>query len=84
MCTSGAAVGPVGALASGCRIRKKWPPVGMRPFTLDGLTNVPTTIPFEDPLYWGHDAEQFVAFCRPKIDWLRGCAGGSRTVDVSR
>ncbi len=47
-----------------------------KPFTLGGLTHVPTTIPFEDPLYWGHDAEQLVDFWRPKIAWLRGCGGG--------
>ena len=47
-----------------------------KPFTLDGLTHVPTTIPFEDPLYWGRDPAQLVDFWRPKLDWLRACGGG--------
>ena len=44
-------------------------------FELDGLTHVPTTMPFEDPLYWGLPAEQLVDFWRPKILWLRACGG---------
>lgn len=47
-----------------------------RPFELDGLTHVPTTVPFEDPLYWGCTPETLVAFWRPKIAWLRACGGG--------
>ena len=44
-------------------------------FESDGLTHVPTTIPFEDPLYWGHSPEQLVDFWRPKIGWLQACGG---------
>jgi len=44
-------------------------------FKLDGLTHVPTTVPFEDPLYWGRSAEQLVDFWLPKIAWLRACGG---------
>ena len=44
-------------------------------FNLDGVTHVPTTVPFEDPLYWGRSAEQLVDFWRPKIAWLRACGG---------
>ena len=44
-------------------------------FELDGLTHVPTTVPFEDPLYWGRTPEQLVDFWRPKIAWLRACGG---------
>ncbi len=44
-------------------------------FELDGLTHVPTTVPFEDPLYWGRSAEQLVDFWLPKIAWLRACGG---------
>tara|TARA_B110000116_G_scaffold271963_1_gene294512 strand:- start:1368 stop:2555 length:1188 start_codon:yes stop_codon:yes gene_type:complete len=47
-----------------------------KPFSLGGLTHVPTTVPFEDPLYWGCDPEYLVDFWRPKIEWLRGCGGG--------
>ncbi len=47
-----------------------------KPFTLNGLTHVPTTVPFEDPLYWGHTPEQLVDFWRPKVDWLHACGGG--------
>ena len=44
-------------------------------FVLDDLTHMPTTVPFEDPLYWGLTAEQLLDFWRPKIDWLRACGG---------
>ena len=44
-------------------------------FELDGLTHVPTTVPFEDPLYWGRTPEQLVDFWRPKLAWLRACGG---------
>lgn len=47
-----------------------------KPFSLGGLTHVPTTVPFEDPLYWGCEPEQLVEFWRPKLDWLHGCGGG--------
>ncbi len=46
-----------------------------RRFELDGLTHMPTTIPFEDPLYWGHSADQLVDFWRPKVAWLLACGG---------
>ena len=44
-------------------------------FELDGLTHVPTTVPFEDPLYWGYTPEQLISFWQPKIAWLRACGG---------
>ena len=47
-----------------------------KPFSLGGLTHVPTTVPFEDPLYWGCEPEHLVDFWRPKLEWLRGCGGG--------
>ncbi|MDA1093415.1 MAG: hypothetical protein O3A25_09150 [Acidobacteria bacterium] len=47
-----------------------------KPFALGGLTHVPTTVPFEDPLYWGRAPEQLTGFWRPKLDWLRACGGG--------
>ena len=47
-----------------------------RPFTHDGLTHVPTTVPFEDPLYWGESPESLVDYWRQKIEWLRACNGG--------
>ena len=37
--------------------------------------SMPTTVPFEDPLYWGHTPEQLVAFWQPKLEWLQGCGG---------
>lgn len=47
-----------------------------KPFTLDGLTHIPTTVPFEDPLYWGCEPEHLTDFWQPKLDWLRACGGG--------
>ena len=44
-------------------------------FQVGGLTHMPTTIPFEDPLYWGCPADGLVDFWRPKLDWLRACGG---------
>jgi hypothetical protein len=48
-----------------------------KPFSVGGLTHIPTTVPFEDPLYWGCEPEQLVDFWRPKLAWLRGCGGGT-------
>lgn len=44
-------------------------------FSLSGLTHVPTTVPFEDPLYFRYAPEQLLSFWKPKIKWLKSCHG---------
>jgi peptidoglycan/xylan/chitin deacetylase (PgdA/CDA1 family) len=44
-------------------------------FSRNGLTHVPTTLPFEVPLFLGHAPEQLLDFWRPKVQWLESCGG---------
>lgn len=46
-----------------------------KPFILDGILHVPTTIPFEEPLRFGYTYAQLLSFWQPKIDWLIACQG---------
>jgi len=47
-----------------------------KPFSLlDGLTHIPTTIPFEAPLWFGYVPEQLLRFWMPKVKWLKSCGG---------
>ena len=40
-----------------------------------GLTHIPTTLPFEAPLFFGCATEQLVEFWKPKVAWLKSCGG---------
>ncbi|MFQ6116578.1 MAG: DUF2334 domain-containing protein, partial [bacterium] len=40
-------------------------------FSLFGLTYVPTTLPFEAPLFFHYTPEQLLKFWEPKIEWLK-------------
>jgi peptidoglycan/xylan/chitin deacetylase (PgdA/CDA1 family) len=44
-------------------------------FTLRGLTHIPTTVPFEAPLYFHVRPENLIEFWKPKIEWLHACNG---------
>jgi len=44
-------------------------------FSLSGLTHVPTTLPFEIPLFFHYVPEQLLEFWKPKIEWLKSCHG---------
>lgn len=46
-----------------------------RPFELFGLTHIPTTLPFEAPVFYGYTPADLVAFWRPKVRWLRENGG---------
>jgi len=42
---------------------------------LSGLIHIPTTIPFETPLWFRYAPEQLLEFWMPKIKWLMSCGG---------
>jgi peptidoglycan/xylan/chitin deacetylase (PgdA/CDA1 family) len=44
-------------------------------FSRNGLTHVPTTLPFEVPLFLGHAPEELLDFWKPKVQWLESCGG---------
>lgn len=44
-------------------------------FSRNGLTHVPTTLPFEVPLFLGYAPEQLLEFWKPKVRWLESCGG---------
>lgn len=45
------------------------------PFEYFGLTHIPTTLPFEAPVFYGHDSADLASFWRPKLRWLRESQG---------
>jgi len=44
-------------------------------FSLSDLIHIPTTIPFEAPLYFNYSPDKLVNFWEPKIRWLQKCKG---------
>jgi len=45
------------------------------PFAIEGLIELPTTLPFEAPLLTGLELAAVPAYWRPKIEWLRQVQG---------
>lgn len=45
------------------------------PFEIDGLIEIPTTIPFEAPLLEGCDGALLPSYWEPKVDWLLSVRG---------
>ena len=46
-----------------------------KPFRENGLTHIPTTVPYEAPLLFGYAPEQLLRFWQHKIKWLNDCNG---------
>ncbi|MBF0432613.1 MAG: hypothetical protein HQK83_15115 [Fibrobacteria bacterium] len=47
----------------------------VRPFSMGGMRHIPSTIPFELPLYYGFALNEILEFWKPKIQWLLAIGG---------
>lgn len=46
-----------------------------KPFSFSGLIHIPTTLPYDAPLYFRYTPKQLPIFWKQKIEWLRSCSG---------